>query len=126
MTGYWTQFAKTGDPNGSGLPPWTVYDLKSDLVLEIGHEVKLRPTPHPDRFAVFERSLNSRLASISTVGQGARPDSADNECRIQQELRVPQAMIPHVIDMGTNFTHEKDSRFWADDGLLFPNLCKED
>jgi para-nitrobenzyl esterase len=64
MTGYWTQFAKTGDPNGPGLPPWPVYDPKADLVLEIGHEVKLRPTPHADRFAVFERSLNSRLASI--------------------------------------------------------------
>jgi para-nitrobenzyl esterase len=64
MTGYWTQFAKTGDPNGSGLPIWPVYDPKTDLVLEIGHEIKLRPTPHADRFAVFERSLNSRLALI--------------------------------------------------------------
>jgi para-nitrobenzyl esterase len=65
MTGYWTQFAKTGDPNGPGLPPWPVYDPKADLVQEIGHQVGLRPTPHADRFAVFERSLNSRLASIS-------------------------------------------------------------
>jgi para-nitrobenzyl esterase len=64
MTGYWTQFTKTGDPNGPGLPPWPVYDPNGDLVLEIGHEIKLRPTPHTDRFAVFERSLNSRLASI--------------------------------------------------------------
>jgi para-nitrobenzyl esterase len=64
MTGYWTQFAKTGDPNGPGLPQWPVYDLKADQVLEIGHEVKLRPTPHADRFSVFERSLNNRLASI--------------------------------------------------------------
>jgi para-nitrobenzyl esterase len=63
MTGYWTQFAKTGDPNGPGLPPWPVYDPKADVVQEIGHEVKLRPTPRTDRFAVFERSLNSKLAS---------------------------------------------------------------
>jgi para-nitrobenzyl esterase len=73
MTGYWTQFAKTGDPNGSGLPSWLVYDPKADLVLEIGHEVKLRPTPQADRFAVFERSLNSRLSSISTSGKGPDP-----------------------------------------------------
>lgn len=62
MTGYWTQFAKIGDPNGPGLPHWPVYDPKTDLAFEIGHEVKLRPTPHTDRFAVFERSLTSRLA----------------------------------------------------------------
>jgi len=68
MTGYWTRFAKTGYPNGPGLPPWPVYDPKSDLVLEIGHEVKPRPTPHTDRFAVFERNLNSQLASIPRPG----------------------------------------------------------
>jgi para-nitrobenzyl esterase len=64
MTGYWTQFAKTGDPNGPGLPLWPPFAPKAEQVLEIGHEVKLRPTPHLDRFAVFERSLNDRLASI--------------------------------------------------------------
>jgi para-nitrobenzyl esterase len=64
MRGYWTQFAKTGDPNGPGLPRWPVYDPKADLVLEIGHEIRLRPTPHADRFTVFERSLNSRLAMV--------------------------------------------------------------
>jgi para-nitrobenzyl esterase len=74
MTGYWTQFAKTGDPNGGGLPPWPIYDPKSDQVLEIGRRVKLRPTPHADRFAVFERSLNSRLAAIAH--QGERPPGA--------------------------------------------------
>ncbi|HEY6371236.1 MAG TPA: DUF302 domain-containing protein [Candidatus Sulfotelmatobacter sp.] len=48
-----------------------MYDPKTDQVLEIGHEVKLRPTPHADRFAVFERSLNSRLALIPQPEKGA-------------------------------------------------------
>ena len=65
MTGYWTQFAKTGDPNRLSLPLWPAYDPKRDQVLEIGHHVRLRPTPHVDRFAVFERSLNRKLAAVS-------------------------------------------------------------
>jgi para-nitrobenzyl esterase len=73
MTGYWTQFAKTGDPNGPGLPLWPAYDPKTDQVLEIGHEIKPRPTPHADRFPVFERSLDRRLALIPKSGQG--PDT---------------------------------------------------
>jgi para-nitrobenzyl esterase len=67
MTGYWTQFAKTGDPNAPGLPQWPAYNPETDLALEIGHRIKLRPTPHADRFTLFERSLNSRLASIQPL-----------------------------------------------------------
>lgn len=32
---YWTNFAKTGDPNGEGLPLWTPYTVDSPLTLTI-------------------------------------------------------------------------------------------
>jgi carboxylesterase type B len=33
---YWTNFAKTGDPNGPGLPHWPAYNAKDDQWMNIG------------------------------------------------------------------------------------------
>lgn len=71
MTGYWTQFAETGDPSGAGLPPWSKYYAETDQVQELGHDVKQRPIPHGDRLPAFERSLNRRLALLGKVQAGA-------------------------------------------------------
>jgi para-nitrobenzyl esterase len=46
MSSYWVNFATTGDPNGEGLPNWPVYGEKSDIALEFGNEIKLRPELH--------------------------------------------------------------------------------
>jgi para-nitrobenzyl esterase len=64
MTGYWTQFAKAGDPNRPGLPPWPKYDTTTDQAQELGHEVKQRPVPHGELIPAFERSLNRRLTLL--------------------------------------------------------------
>jgi len=41
MMGYWVNFAKTGDPNGPGLPAWPAYDTQSDRDLEFGDTVRV-------------------------------------------------------------------------------------
>jgi para-nitrobenzyl esterase len=32
MAAYWTNFAKTGDPNGAGLPPWPLYTSTTERI----------------------------------------------------------------------------------------------
>ncbi len=39
MSGYWVQFAKTGDPNKEGLTSWPAYEAKGDQYLEFGENV---------------------------------------------------------------------------------------
>jgi para-nitrobenzyl esterase len=38
MHAYWIAFAKTGDPNGPGRPPWPRYTAASDTLLEFGDD----------------------------------------------------------------------------------------
>ena len=35
MMGYWSRFAKTGDPNGPGATPWPRYDPATDAMLQL-------------------------------------------------------------------------------------------
>ncbi len=64
MTGYWTRFAATGNPNAPGLPEWPPYSLETDRGLELGLEIRLARPPRVDRFAVFDRILAARLAAV--------------------------------------------------------------
>ena len=38
VNAYWVNFAKTGDPNGAGLPPWPAYTLGNDTLMSFGQD----------------------------------------------------------------------------------------
>ena len=48
MIGYWTQFAKTGDPNSTGAPVWPQYSVGGSL------ESLIAPTPTTETDASFD------------------------------------------------------------------------
>jgi para-nitrobenzyl esterase len=40
MGDYWTNFAKTGNPNGDGLVEWSAYDVDQDNWLQLDHQIQ--------------------------------------------------------------------------------------
>lgn len=58
VQGYWVNFAKTGDPNGVGLPIWPMTNLASDVLIEIEKEVVIRETYRNVQLDMVDRYLD--------------------------------------------------------------------
>ncbi len=62
MNTYWTNFAKTGNPNGKGLPTWPQYDIQKEEILDVDLDGKVaaKPDPRKARFNVIEKAFKKR------------------------------------------------------------------
>ena len=60
MNVYWVNFARTGNPNGEGLPVWPLYSSKKNEILDFQPDGK--PTGKTDptkaRLDVIEKAVN--------------------------------------------------------------------
>ncbi|MBN1132047.1 MAG: carboxylesterase family protein [Bacteroidales bacterium] len=70
MNTYWANFARTGDPNGEGLPEWPVYNTQNEEILDIQSDGKAvgRPDPRKARLDVIEKAFRFRARIQSRGG----------------------------------------------------------
>lgn len=54
MANYWTNFAKTGNPNGAGLPQWPAFSAQQRQVMQLGATIAPMPEPHPARYEFLD------------------------------------------------------------------------
>lgn len=60
MNSYWVNFAKTGNPNGPGLPKWPAYSPKTNELLDVQRDGKPvgKPDPTKARLDVIEKAVS--------------------------------------------------------------------
>jgi para-nitrobenzyl esterase len=62
MHAYWVAFAKTGEPDSAGGPPWAAYNPEKDNLLEFGNDgVEVRYQFHKARLDLLESTCGQRL-----------------------------------------------------------------
>jgi len=54
MSAYWVNFARTGNPNNSGLPEWDPFDLRRELVMQMDTAMVELPLPGKAKLEFWE------------------------------------------------------------------------
>lgn len=70
MNTYWANFAKTGDPNGEGVPEWPAYDAQNEEILEIepDGETVGKPDPRKERLDVIKKAIEKIRDRLQSRG----------------------------------------------------------
>jgi para-nitrobenzyl esterase len=74
IQGYWVNFARTGDPNGPGLPQWPAFSASSPQVMYLDAHPHAGPVPNLRQLEVFDAYYAWRRAEAHAAARHA-PDS---------------------------------------------------
>jgi para-nitrobenzyl esterase len=65
MSSYWVNFARTGDPNGPGLPPWPqIETVAAGPMLQIGTNPVATDSLGPDKASLYQRLYDKQMAVL--------------------------------------------------------------
>lgn len=67
MGKYWTNFAKTGNPNGENVPDWPAYDADGDSWMELGREIKPINNLRSRKLDIIEEVLEERIDRVQSM-----------------------------------------------------------
>jgi para-nitrobenzyl esterase len=61
MSLYWANFAKTGDPNGSGLPQWPAYDTADKKIMMLSEKPHSEAIPDRESLDFLYKKASAKL-----------------------------------------------------------------
>jgi len=62
---YWTDFAKTSNPNSGDLPDWESFDPNNPMEMELGQRVGMRPVERQENYELLATTLERYVTEAS-------------------------------------------------------------